>query len=1131
MHYPRLHRSNRQELRTRRSLSLSWPTAAIGVLLVSLALAVPAAAVVETNAIRFADAGSPEWFDLQTGQICSPDLTSSRACAEVSGAAGPSGLCSGAATRACVDDTHCPAGERPCVVTDPFVGKQCTDDATCGPVGSCRQILPDSQERTCTAVDLTNPFLDPPPYVGMPCSNDALCGSVANPGTCENTGDGKADSCDGQPYDLAFDFSSTLGHAVVHHTLDCRDNQVLLRDAGIAFMDEAQFSCTGFASATGRSCVGGSTGRKACTVDSDCGEGTCADDLVTNGDAVAYPPYQVGVLLLNDAFEGDDVVLLDTCGDLGFDAAAAASAAALGLPEPDLYGWERGERESFRVGNPICNVGDGPFFDCLDQGAPSGHVMFDYEGHPFTFDADDDDGDALPRQWELCGVKPASPVTFIDLPAMGADPGRKDLFIEVDYLYRPAGLVFARGGHSHKPSNAMLRPVIEAFANAPVSNPDGSTGIIAHIDAGSDSIMNPVFTLGPDPRGAFQVCDQFGCTPATWKTLSGGATWDGSGVGSESTGILEIGDNISIDNGKTTTKDPPTDNDAWVEFDELRQQRDEARGVFHYALMAHTSPGLLGLSRGNPGSDFFSTLGSKDDQVGTQNEQTGTFFHELGHNIGLCHGGCDTGQVNHLFKPNQFSTMNYGFVVNGMTISDSPSSTAYTEGGFFDFSRTATPGLDENMLNESSVPNDPAYENFSTRYFCPNPNRQPDKMRWARYSGSIDWNCNDQTDGGTVMSNISGDCDKVNEEDMTTVTEQNYQCTNVAPLFGTVDSDRFEVLTTQNEWETLNFGGNGVIGADTSVAIQYPPFEPVEEPPLEYIERIPVEVAVLVTAPGPASLPPGAAVDVAFEVKNTGDENHTFAIAGSESAGWADLSSLPLSVTLAPAESLTVSVPLVVDAAATDGEESILVVTATSETAGAIVDDGTVVLRADAVGCGATPRAGCVLAGKAVLSINEKKAGKEKLKALLKNITTATTQSDFGDPVDGTTRYSACVYDQDDVLVGAMEIDRAGDSCRDKPCWKAVSTKGYQYKDKDTTSHGVQRLLGKGGDPGKGTVQVKAKNNAKKGQTGLGTGTAAALAGHMQATVQILTDDATCFEATMTNVRKADGVSFVAKLP
>jgi hypothetical protein len=188
---------------------------------------------------------------------------------------------------------------------------------------------------------------------------------------------------------------------------------------------------------------------------------------------------------------------------------------------------------------------------------------------------------------------------------------------------------------------------------------------------------------------------------------------------------------------------------------------------------------------------------------------------------------------------------------------------------------------------------------------------------------------------------------------------------------------------------------------------------------------------------------------------------------------------------------------------------------------------------APASGCLVAPAAGCLPAAKASLSIQEKTAGKEKLTAKLQAFGGATTQADFGDPVGGATRYDLCVYDAAGVLAAALAVDRAGASCgpQAKPCWKDKSGKGWSYKDVAGAASGVRALAAVSGPAGKGKLQVKASNNAAKGQTALPTGLAAALQGTSSATVQLLTSDAQCYEADLPTVKKTDAEQFKAKAP
>ena len=91
----------------------------------------------------------------------------------------------------------------------------------------------------------------------------------------------------------------------------------------------------------------------------------------------------------------------------------------------------------------------------------------------------DSDGDGLLDDWEINGVDvDGDGVIDIDLPAMGANPMHKDIFLELDW--RPG----------FPPQRAEIQKVKAAFAAAPIDaggipNPDGLPGITLHIDTGA----------------------------------------------------------------------------------------------------------------------------------------------------------------------------------------------------------------------------------------------------------------------------------------------------------------------------------------------------------------------------------------------------------------------------------------------------------------------------------------------------------------------------------------------------------------------------------------------------------------------------------------------------------------------
>jgi hypothetical protein len=94
--------------------------------------------------------------------------------------------------------------------------------------------------------------------------------------------------------------------------------------------------------------------------------------------------------------------------------------------------------------------------DLDDDGLPDGKEVLTYDTDPTGADTD---GDGLPDAVELS-----------DHPAMqDADPNRFDVFVEIDYM------------EGERPSDEAIDLLVEEFANAPVENPDGSTGITLHV--------------------------------------------------------------------------------------------------------------------------------------------------------------------------------------------------------------------------------------------------------------------------------------------------------------------------------------------------------------------------------------------------------------------------------------------------------------------------------------------------------------------------------------------------------------------------------------------------------------------------------------------------------------------------
>ena len=394
---------------------------------------------------------------------------------------------------------------------------------------------------------------------------------------------------------------------------------------------------------------------------------------------------------------------------------------------------------------------------------PVSHGTEHFDAHRFRADTD---GDSIADDDEISGINSDGDAEIeVDLPAMGADPNHKDIFVEVDQM------------ETHPLDLAVPGYASYMFANAPVSNPDGSTGIALHVDAGPNSLMN----LNP---------------VMFWGGLSRSDTFPH---------LAESGPLTSDDEDDWSTFD------SEYKFDNFEEARDDA---FHYAVSLHglNDPVVIGLARKILSSDFVVASG-RGCGPGECNvppfEQAATFVHELGHNLGLRHGGADN--VNH--KPNQHSVMNYAFS-SGIPLSN--------QTRWIDYSRSVQPALDEISLNENlgvqvSVPLP-----YLSVMRCP-----PSTPRAIPINQAVDFDC-DGTLEGSVLTSINTANDGTGE--------------------------LFETLNVVDEWALVRFNGGGVGGAARS---ELPTLTESTEPdPESYYETRDLIRSIAPNPPGPPAGPP-----------------------------------------------------------------------------------------------------------------------------------------------------------------------------------------------------------------------------------------------------------------------------------
>jgi uncharacterized repeat protein (TIGR01451 family) len=459
------------------------------------------------------------------------------------------------------------------------------------------------------------------------------------------------------------------------------------------------------------------------------------------------------------------------------------------------------------------------------QGSGDDSAKIYFTIHVSDSDCDDSDEDGLLDAWEKNGYDVDGDGTAeVDLPGMGAKPGRKDLFLEVDYL----GL---QGGHAHAPLEGAVRDVVQAFANAPVANPDGSFGIQLHVDVGNiygaGTIVN---VAGTEPNHVTGTYGDYG---------GGGQAFDESG-----STIVDYDGNVG---------------DDATNFFVIKSMNTNRDNIFRYALFVHQTNSrrpandcTSGLAKGIPGVNFFVSLGGVDgsgnacwtadgsgQSLGSRAEQAGTLMHEFGHVIGLGHGGGD-GLNN---KPNYLSVMNYSFQQCTVPAEKLLFGTPGLPGGC-DYSRYDLPqagvGLNENALDEC--------RGIADGFFG---------------FGGVDWNGDGTLQGATcgapnttnVLANINNDT--------TNDTNKNGSWDPGEPT-------RIGTLNGYNDWQKIVYNFRTVFDFTTAGAPSS------DEPDREMLEKSEefltdlVRPSLTADKSGPADARPGDTLTYTITVTNPG---------------------------------------------------------------------------------------------------------------------------------------------------------------------------------------------------------------------------------------------------------------------
>lgn len=508
-------------------------------------------------------------------------------------------------------------------------------------------------------------------------------------------------------------------------------------------------------------------------------------------------------------------------------------------------------------------------------------------------DVRDTDGDSFPDRWEQAGGgvdTDGDGLPDLALADYGATPDKKDVFVQVGWTRTRtcAFLSFLCSDRTHRPSLPALRDVQTAFA---------AQGIRLHIDAGPDSLMNPD-------------------TGATWGALS-----QVSGAVAAPTPIAGY--------------DPAAQRFDWTaSFDGYKDQLMQAsrRRIFHFALYVgqHQDQRRSASGEARPtltsgygaGADFLisgdvEAFGTRMDRL----EEAGTFMHELGHNLGLSHGGSNADALN-AYKPNYPSVMNYLWQMIGVPKNDAVHLLDYSEG-------TLEPVNGAQLDEAAGLGPDAAAGNVGTSWFCPD-NTQHAVVPSVR---DVDWNCS---------------------------------ANPAAPVHAIYPS--YGVMTDQNDWQALVFDGNGALGGSGDASVAAPSSETVDIDPATAGFKLLSHVAVGFTGPEQLTMRAGSAASISLRLTNPHATKRTYTL--TPITNGVTLPRVPATVTLAAGEVRTLRVDIQAGAVNPDAFAEVGAVNATDPSDAASAKTEVNVVGVDVIGkpsCGvAVPKRVAVLKGRGV---------------------------------------------------------------------------------------------------------------------------------------------------------------------
>lgn len=485
----------------------------------------------------------------------------------------------------------------------------------------------------------------------------------------------------------------------------------------------------------------------------------------------------------------------------------------------------------------------------------------------------DHDEDGLPTRWEREGLKDEQGNVTLDLPAMGADPLRKDVFLEVDYT--------AGEFYDHQIHYSHYFGVVDAFSKAPIENPDGSFGITLHIDGGRDFIMSP-----------------------SRDNPAAGPTWGDLSRANLVTEVRRDQDGYTVydlDGPNRLTDADKIYNNAEV-FETIRQR------VFHHALIVDRMPDGSSGNAPTPGA-YLAVARDPDANVDmntTNRIAVTSLMHELGHNLGLWHNSSfnEPGNV-----PNYLSVMNYSYSAAGIPVDDR----FKLDFSLFDASQVAV--LNEANLNEYAgvISNETRLSGYWVGYYCAGTDPSREAPNFVPLNAPVNWNCNkDENNNDLLESSVQADVNGDVWDCDIHVSQRDWDAGKLIFAAGFIGDVEQNLLRVRSSAEVVAESGGFV---QELPADRFKNFKPMWG---LHVTKVPFKTAAA-----------GAALTFPIKITNIGTlREEDVEVTSTSRAGWANLTEIPVSAHLAVGEAIEFDVTLSVPSSALTGDQEEIVIVA-----------------------------------------------------------------------------------------------------------------------------------------------------------------------------------------------------------